>query len=389
MVGAPTDLLDEAVAASGLDDFGDDSFREGFEILVDSLRTEARLNSLGEMAMRRQVVGHLIQRLKVEDWYRRHPEIEDEPLLPALIGLGLPRTGSTALSALLAEDPDVRSLRLFEANRPCPPPSTVVGEDPRITRMNSAMAAQDELVPRIKHLVPVSATGPAECLDLMALDFKSHSFHAYARIPSYSSWLLHEADFTSTYRYERRVLRLLQWGSPARPWRLKAPAHMLGIEALATQFPDAKFVMTHRDVMEVLPSVADLYTELTKVFTDDLDLHYLGSLNIEHWSTGIQRTMSYRADHEDRFFDIDFRAMQADPIGAVRSLYNWLGEEVSPEFERRMRQWWKRSAENREILQRPGPEVFGIDEQMVRPLFAEYSARYTQSGKAAARDRSH
>lgn len=131
MVGAPKDLLDEAVAASGLDDFGDDSFREGFEILVDSLRTETRLNSLGEMAMRRQLVGHLIQRNKVEDWYRRHPEIGDEPLMPALIGLGLPRTGSTALSALLAEDPDVRSLRLFEATRPCPPPSTVVGEDPR------------------------------------------------------------------------------------------------------------------------------------------------------------------------------------------------------------------------------------------------------------------
>ncbi len=137
--------------------------------------------------------------------------------------------------------------------------------------------------------------------------------------------------------------------------------------------------MTHRDVMEVLPSVADLYSELTNVFTDDLDLHYLGSLNVEHWSTGIQRTLSYRADHEDRFFDIDFRAMQADPIGAVRSLYDWLGEEVSPEFEHRMRQWWKRSAENREILQRPGPEVFGIDQQTVRPLFAEYSARFTAS----------
>jgi hypothetical protein len=329
--------------------------------------------------MRRQVVGHLIQRLKVEDWYRRHPEIGDEVLLPALIGLGLPRTGSTALSALLAEDPEVRSLSLFEANRPCPPPSTVVGDDPRIARMAATMAAQDELVPRIKHLVPVSPTGPAECLDLMALDFKSAGFIAYAKMPTYASWLFHDADFTSTYSYERRVLRLLQWGSPARPWRLKAPSHMLGIEALATEFPDAKFVMTHRDVTEVLPSVADLYSELTKVFTDDLDLHYLGSLNVDQWSTGIARTLKFRADNEDRFFDIDFRAMQADPIGVVTSLYDWLGQEVSPEFEGRMTQWWKRSAENREILERPGPEVFGIDATVVRPLFAEYSARFTDT----------
>ena len=100
-MNAAKEVLDEAVSAAGLDDFGDDSFREGLEILVESLRSEARLNPLGELAMRRQVVGHLIQRLKVEDWYRRHPEIGEESLLPALIGLGLPRTGSTALSALL------------------------------------------------------------------------------------------------------------------------------------------------------------------------------------------------------------------------------------------------------------------------------------------------
>ena len=378
-MSAARDVLDEAVSASGLDDFGNDSFREGLEILVESLRSEARLNAIGEFAMRRQIVGHLIQRLKVEDWYRRHPEIGDEVLLPALIGLGLPRTGSTALSALLAEDPEVRSLSLFEANRPCPPPSTVVGDDPRIARMAATMAAQDELVPRIKHLVPVSPTGPAECLDLMALDFKSAGFIAYAKMPTYASWLFHSADFTSTYAYERRVLRLLQWGSPARPWRLKAPSHMLGIQALATEFPDAKFVMTHRDVTGVLPSVADLYSELTKVFTDDLDLHYLGSLNVDQWSTGIARTLKFRADNEDRFFDIDFRAMQADPIGVVTSLYDWLGQAVSPEFERRMTQWWKRSAENREILERPGPEVFGIDVEAVRPLFAEYSARFTDT----------
>ena len=142
--------------------------------------------------------------------------------------------------------------------------------------------------------------------------------------------------------------------------------------------------MTHRDVMEVMPSVADLYSELTKVFTDDIDLHHLGALNVDQWSTGIARTMKYRAENEDRFFDIDFRAIQADPIGAVRSLYGWLGQEVSPEFEQRMRQWWKNSAEKREILERPGPEAFGIDEQSVRPLFGEYSARFTDRNAARA-----
>ena len=376
-VGSVNELLDEARVETGLDDFGDDSFREGLDILVESLQGEARLNAVGERAMRRQVVGHLSQRLQVEDWYRRHPEIADEPLLPALIGLGLPRTGSTALSVLLAHDPAVRSLRWFEANQPCPPPSTVTGPDPRLARMQRSLELQDKFMPRIKQLVPVTATGPGECLDLIALDFKSQAFEAYARIPSYSSWLLYQTDLTTTYSHQRRVLRLLQWGTPARPWRLKTPAHMVGITALADVFPDAKFVMTHRNVAEVIPSIADLYSELANPFTDELDPNYLGALNVQTWSVGVQRTLEFRVDHEARFYDIDFRDMQSEPIETVRSLYAWLGVEVSAEFEAGMRQWWQTSALNREKIDRPGPEAFGIDVHALEPLFARYTERFT------------
>ncbi|MCB0935418.1 MAG: sulfotransferase [Mycolicibacterium sp.] len=381
--GAVADLLDEARSETGLDDFGADTFREGLEILVAALRDEARLNAVGERAMRRQVVGHLSQRLQVEDWYRRHPEIADEALEPALIGLGLPRTGSTALSVLLGHDPEVRSLRWFESNQPCPPPSTVRGPDPRIARMERSLALQDKFMPRIKHLVPVTATAPGECLDLMALDFKSQAFEAYARIPSYSSWLLYRADLSTAYAYHRRVLRLLQWGTPARPWRLKAPAHMVGIAALANAFPDARFVMTHRDVVDVIPSIADLYSELANPFTEELDRHYLGELNVETWSVGMTRTLDFRADNEDRFYDIDFRQMQSEPIETVRSLYAWLGAEVSAEFEAGMRRWWQTSAVNREQIDRPGPEAFGIDVDALGSLFA----RYTQRFSTAERDR--
>ena len=155
----------------------------------------------------------LTTRLQVEDWYRRHPEIDDEPIEAPLIGLGLPRTGSTALSFLLAEDPAARSLRLWESNQPCPPPSTVEPPDPRIAETEAGLAVQQEMNPRLAALVPSEATGPMECQELMALDFKAHYFPAFAHMPSYTEWLL-DADLTSTYRYERRVLKLLQWGEP-------------------------------------------------------------------------------------------------------------------------------------------------------------------------------
>ena len=360
------DVVGRAVAQTGLDDFGDDSFREGLEVLLASLRDEARLNARGEGYLYPRIVTALSQRLQVEDWYRRHPEIDDVDILPPLIGLGLPRTGSTALSLLLSRDPGIRYLRRWESSQPCPPPSTVQGPDPRIPEDEGNKVGSRAHVPTGTH-------APMECLELMALDFKSHIFQAFAQIPSYSTWLVEKADLTSTYAYQRRVMKLLGWGQPTRPWRLKSPSHVLWLDDLNGVFPDARFVMTHRDPTDVILSVADLYADIIGGFTDHIDREYIGQLNVEHWSLGMQRAIRFRdggADH--RFYDIDFRAMQADPINEVRGLYGWLGEPVSDEFESRMRAWWAQAAAEREPSTHADPVAFGIDLDKVRPLFADY-----------------
>jgi hypothetical protein len=368
------ELLDAARAATGLDDFGDDSFRDGLEQLVRALRNEAQLNAVGEVALPHMLVNLLSHRLQIEDWYRRHPEIDDEPIDAPLIGLGLPRTGSTALSILLAEDPHARSLRQWEAVNPCPPPSTVSPPDPRIARAEEQYAMQQQLAPRLAALVPTTPTGPEECQDLMALSFASHYFQAFAHIPSYSEWLL-DADLTPTYAYERRTLKLLQWGTAPRPWRLKCPSHLLWLDHLDRAFPDARFVMTHRDPAAVLVSVADLYAEVARMFSDDVDLHYLGALNLEHWSVAMERLLEFRAGDSPRFYDIDFRAMQNDPIGEVGALYAWLGEPVTDEFEAGMRRWWRDHGEQRDVNIHPEPDVFGLDLDDVRARFAPYTTR--------------
>jgi hypothetical protein len=376
-VASAEELMAAAVDRTGLEDFGDDSFREGLEILVRALRDEARLNPRGEAFVYDRIGLHLCQRLKVEHTYRRHPEIDDEPIVAPLFGLGLPRTGSTALSFLLAQDPGIRYLRSWESAQPCPPPSTVRGEDPRIP------PDMRPLLVGTRHHVPTDIRGPMECLDLMALDFTSQIFQAYAQIPSYSQWLLERADFTSTYRYERRVLKLLQWGEPTRPWRLKSPAHVISLDALDRVFGDARFVMTHRDPTDVMLSVVDVYADIVGGFTDHVDLHYLGELNVTQWSTGIQRVMTFRdSGADDRFYDIDFRAMQADPIGEVRRLYAWLGEPVTDDFEARMRAWWTENAEKREPHPKADPQAFGLDLNEIRPLFARYVDTYSRSAHA-------
>jgi hypothetical protein len=364
-------LLEVAINETGLDDFGSDSFLEGLEILVNALRSEARLNALGEAVLRGRITGHLQQRLQVEDWYRRHPEIDEEPLEAPLIGIGLPRTGSTVLSFLLAQDTNARSLRRWEASQPCPPPATIRGSDPRIEADLAAQRASG-----LKSHVAGGGAAPAECLDLMALDFKSQIFQAFAQVPSYSDWLL-DADLTSTYLYERRVLKLLQWGGQSRPWRLKSPAHLIYLDHLDHAFPDARFVMTHREPAEVILSVAEVYADIAGKFTDHVDTHYLAELNIHHWSEGMKRALEFRdrGNNNERFYDIDFRAMHEDPAGEVRQLYQWLGEPVSAEFERAMAQWWKQNSATREPAARRDSADYGVDLAQVRPLFADYSQR--------------
>lgn len=364
------ELIEDAKRQTGLEDFGPDSFREGLEILVDSLQREARLNAVGERALTERIVLHLKQRLLIEDWYRRHPEIEDEQIVAPLFGVSLPRTGSSALSFLLASDPAIRYLRVWESSQPCPPPSTVSGPDPR---RGVAVTSGDALL-KDGRRTPSGIDGAMECQDLMALDFKSQIFQAFARIPRYSDWLL-TADLNDTYRYQKRTLKLLQWGAPARPWRLKAPTHMLYLDALTAAFPDARFVMTHRDPADVILSVATVYADIIGKFSDHVDMAYLGALNLRCWSEAMNRAIAFREKGNDhRFFDIHFRAMHKDPLGEVRALYAWLGERVSEEFARAMAEWWD-SNSRAERMAKPDPAAFGLDPVAVRQRFIPYLER--------------
>lgn len=366
------DLEGQAREQTGLDDFGDDSYREGLDVLLTSLQNEAKLNARGEAFLYPRIVGYLEQRLQVEDWYRRHPEIDEVPIESPLIGLGLPRTGSTALSMLLAQDPGVRYLRRWESTQPCPPPSTVTGVDPRIPPDRGEMIGS-------RYHVPTDTHGPMECHELMALTFASHLFQSFAQVPSYSDWLLGGADLGATMRYQRRVMKLLHWGEPARPWRLKCPSHVLWLQAVDDAFPDARYVMTHRDPTDVILSVAELYADIIGSFTDEVDRPYIGALNVEHWTIGMERALDFRgAGADDRFYDIDFVAMQQDPIGEVKGLYAWLGADVSDRFEQQMRNWWSHAAEEREPSHRADPVAFAIDLDSVRPRFARYTARFTK-----------
>lgn len=371
------DLVARARAETGLEDFGGDSWREGLEVIVRSAESESRLTPSGRNGFYSSLVRPLVNRLHIEDWYARHPEIDEQEVEIELLGVGFPRTGSTALSHLLAEDPAVRSLRVWEETSPCPPPGVSPEADrARLEGTAAGLALTDRVTERLRAMLPTSATGPMEDHDLMALEFKAQFYLTSARLPSYSDWFL-DCDQEPTYRYEKRVFKLLQWRYPPNRWRLKSPTHTLFLDAYNKVFPEARFVMTHRDVSKVLPSVADLYYTMLQGGNEEVDPIEVGAMNIEHWGVALDRVLAFRAaGHEDRFFDIGFKAFQSDPIAEIRRLYAWLGEELTASTEAAMVAWREDNPPDKYGTHEYDAAEFGITEEVLAARFGPYRERF-------------
>lgn len=373
-------LIDKAKTATGLDDLGEDSFRDGLTVLIKSLNTQAGLNDHGKVLTEASIVGSLSNRLQIEHWYALHPEIDEQEIVAPLIGLALPRTGSTALACTLAEDPQARSLLMWEGQQPCPPPERETYDtDPRIAAHDAMRPYLDQFYPRLKTMVPLGAQTIAECHPLMAMDFKCQEFAARARIPDYVHWMLHEADLVPTYQYVKRSLKLLQWRCPPHRWRLKSPSHMPFVDALNQVFPDAKFWMSHRDITKVVPSAIDVYHELHRPMVDHVDPAFITDTILEWWTIGMRRTLDFRDNGaEDRFVDVQFSEFQRDPEASVERIYAFTGETLSDEARERMRTWRRVQARGKDGHHELDTIAAALDLDAVREQFRFYSERFDE-----------
>ena len=383
-------LVASAIEQTGLADIGPEpeAMLEGLRRLVLSANDEAGLGEQGEATFTGVITSMLTNRLRIEEWYAQHPEIADQEIESVLFGLGLPRTGSTALSYLLAQDRSVRSLRQWEASQPTPPPELATEhDDPRFLAAQAAMAFMGDMPSELKSMLPSSADGPAECLDLMSLTFRCMALDTMAKTPSYGNWLTSDCDFGATYRYHRRAILLLQSRRPPSRWRLKSPAHSLSIDALDGVYPEARFVITHRDVTKVIPSVASVETAVIRMMSGEADPLYIGPHCADTWDVSLRRLIAFRDRvGDDRFYDIAFENLQRDPIGTVRGLYDWLGEDFTEEAVAAMASWWAHNQGEREQsgAHTYRAEDFGLDTGELAARFAYYAERFPIARPAGA-----
>jgi hypothetical protein len=322
-------------------------------------------------------IGMLVaNRLRVVNVLERHPEIGAEQIEGPVFIIGLPRTGTTALSNLMAADPQIRSVRLWESSDPVPPPETASEDtDPRIDAARRGLDAMYEAFPKMRSLHFQSPTGPTECQDLLGMAFRTEHFDGMARVPSYSAWVV-DCDMSSAYAFHRSVLQLLQWHCPPRLWHLKTPVHMLALDDLRAAYPGAKFIWTHRDPATVLGSVCSLIAYTRSWVSDRDDRLELGRQQLSLWAEAVRRGLEFRRRiGEEWFADVSFEGLQSDPVDALSSAYDRLGIELG-EGRRPVQEWARAHPPNAQGAHEFSLDEFGLDAPMVADRFESYLERF-------------
>jgi hypothetical protein len=331
----------QAAEQTGLDDLGDDSWKEGLSRLVDALRDEAALNEFGSGLVGGELTGYLGDRMRILEHRKAHPELVGVDVVPPIVIVGQGRTGTTILHELLAQDPATRVAMTWEIDRPMPPPEAATYDtDPRIAEVDETLAGVDLVLPGFKAMHPMAARLPQECVRITASDFRSMIFPTQYRVPSYSRWLLHEADMAPAYRWHRMFLEHLQSRCPARRWVLKSPGHLWALDALLGEYPNALLVQTHRDPLRIIASLSSLVARLRSLASDDTSIPGAAADFADNILDGLDRSVTAREDGTvtaDRVVDVQFRNFMADPFTTIRTIYERLGLELESAAEQRMR----------------------------------------------------
>jgi Sulfotransferase family len=372
-------LLDTACRETGLRNFGDGSFHEHLGVLLKAYETEAKLTLIGRLAARRDTLRLLTNRLRLVEDRKQHPAIAQQDIRQPWFIVGLPRTGSTLLHNLLAQDPANRVPLCWEVMFPSPPPALAsLAGDPRIASTQKLLDRFDRLAPHFKIVHPMSASSPLECVSIMSHTFVSPQFQIMYSVPSYRRWLT-DQDWRPVYEFHRQFLQHLQWRCPAERWVLKAPSHLFALDALLAVYPDALIIQTHRHPLQVVASVASMDTVLRRVFSHRVNLKETGTEALQQWAYGVERAMQVRnSDHAapGRYFDAYYTDLVREPIAMVQRIYAHFGFRFTHQLETRMRRFLVEHPNDQYGVHRYSPAQFGLSIEAVATAFRPYLARF-------------
>jgi hypothetical protein len=368
-------LIEQAIRKTGLDRFDSNSYREGLDVLVADYNKSDHPEPLIQR-MSGNLVQMLADRLSTTDYLAKRPELLDRSVARPLFVFGMPRTGTTLLSNLLACDPARRSALTWEIEEPVPPPTTAtLKSDPRAIAKLAAEKAMLAAHPDMGKYYRNSAVYPNECMFFMMHDFKGLAYESRGKLPAYRDWLL-STDMTSTYQYHKRFLQLLQADAPGH-WNLKMPSHGLWLETLLKIYPDAQLVWAHRDPFTATSSFCSILSMAHRGYTGKIDYEWLGEDCSYQAVLHLDRIMDTREKlGHDRIVDLHYADVTRDPMGAIRKLYADLGDTLSAEAEAAMLAWLAENPQGKFGKHEYALDQYGLSVENLTPRFERYLSQY-------------
>lgn len=374
-----TELMAQAERAAGLSDWGWYDIRTPLDVLVRSVNSQAALTPFGERACQERLSLVLANRLRMIEDRKRTPQIAEQEIRRPIVIPGLPRSGTTTLLQLLAQDPANRSARTWEALAPSPPPA-LAGECGRIDDVQGLLERAGLTRPELMAIHPFGAEIAEECIFICEHAMTYTGYGAMWHVPDYGAYGA-AADMSAVFRVHKEVLQHLQYGSDAKRWVLKAPTHMFHLPTLVETYPDAVFIQTHRDPGRIIPSLAKLFGALRCLYSDDpakADIASAAQAQLETWARGLEAMAEFRRrpGMDARFVDVDYKALLDRPLETLQRVYAALDLPLPDAAAARMRDWLATNVQHRHGAHAYSLAECGLTDAQIERRFGDYMDRF-------------
>lgn len=372
------EILAEGERVSGIADPEPQLYRN-LAALVASLNAQGRLSAEGRESTRAGLVRVVKDRLEGLKWLRDYPEISDEVIADPVFLTGLPRSGTTYFQYLFDHDRRFRLVRTWEAIMPFPPP----GHDPASIETRKAMERQvnDDLRTKVEgfdalHLI--DEDGPQECHLFLEHGFGAAGFHNMHDVPEYFDFLMDGLDLEPVYQAHKRMLQLLQWKCPRPRWALKYPNHVLAMDTIRKLHPSARFVMTHRDPVQTLASIAKMTFSLRSAReASPVDPHRVGAQMTQFIRRHVDRIMEFCTGPDGAcVYHVDYYRLASDPAAMLDEIHAGVGTDTPDDVRAAIAAWREANPQGKRGANRYTLDQFGLVEGQLRELFADYTSHF-------------
>lgn len=359
----------------GLNDIEPDKHsQQALDALVTSINQTTALNLIGRFSAADDSLRMAKNQLRIQALLKSKPEILQTSIPDPIFVIGLPRTGTTYLHTLMAQDPRHRTIPYWESFEPVPP---FKGPDLRIKRLAKMLRQMDDVAPGYQAIHPMTAESPEECVALFMNAFRTVQFDIQYRVPDYVDWVQAQ-DKTIAYRAYYQQLQIIQYFRPCgQRFLLKDPSHTLNLDAMLSVFPDAKFIFTHRDPVKSVSSICSLYAYTRSMFSDAVCAQAIGREIIDgYWQPGLTQAMAFR-DRLDpsRYADVWQRDMREKPMDVIEQVYNQLNIPFDETAEGALGDFLAEQHQPRHRHQHSA-EGFGLSAGEIKERYQDYIAAF-------------